>query len=84
MEQLTDARADQLGNACGGAGELVRVAEHDVEVTRLGGVDEVPGILRRENHRLLEHHVEAGAKRRLGERIVVDVGNGDHHAIDEP
>ena len=83
VQQLTDARADQVGHALGSARELIGVAEHQVQLTRLGGVDEVPGVRRLEDHRLLEHHVETAVEGRLGQRVVVDMRNGDEHAVDE-
>ncbi len=85
MQQLTDAsRSDQLGDAGGGAGVVVGVADHQVQAGGLGGVDEVPGMARLEHHRLLDHHVQAGVERRLHQRVVVHVGDGDDHAVDVP
>ena len=35
-----------------------------------------------EHHRLLDHDVQAGGQRRLGQGVVVDVRHGDEHAVD--
>ena len=84
MDQLADsALPDQLGDAGGGPRELVRVADHQVSTTFGGGVDEVPGVRRLEDHRFLDHHVDTGIERRSRQRVVVDVRHDDHHAVDD-